>query len=335
MYGILPSFWFEFALIRSKEDISPYDHETSKAAHMGNTKSQRLMGNALAAASMVLWSTSFPATAEILKTWHPLVTAICRLGIGALALLPLMWWQGTLSDVLHAPWKKIFKVGGLSLGLATITLNVGMMYSNPVTAAVIVTMMPPVAFVLAVIAGEQKITLKWTVGITLAVAGGTWASVYENVDSLGFQGGEILLFISVICFAWYSRSMVKHLNMMSTASATALTLFAGTAVSAAVIGVAQATGLVNLYYQPTLISLGLLFWIAGIANGYGMLVWFLAVSRIGVTISSFHQNMVPFYVMLMAVMFGGYVVIHQIFGALLVVSGVLVTQWPFRDQTNK
>ncbi|MBT3557676.1 MAG: DMT family transporter [Rhodospirillales bacterium] len=297
---------------------------------MSQDKSQRLAGNALAAASMVLWSTSFPATDIILQTWHPLATAIGRLGIGALGLLPLMWWQGNISDVIHGPWKKVFRAGGLSLGIATITLNVGMMYSNPVTAAVIVTMMPPIAFLLAVIEGEQRITVKWMVGIGLAVAGGTWASIHEDTGNLGFQGGEILLVVSVTCFAWYSRAVVRHLGMISTASATALTLFAGTLVSGAAIGLAQATGMIELYYEPTLKTFGLLFWIAAVANGYGMLLWFFAVSRIGVTISSFHQNLVPFYVMLMAVLLGGFVVLEQVYGALLVVGGVLVTQWPAR-----
>ncbi len=296
------------------------------------SKPNRLSGNALAMGSMILWSTSFPATDEILQTWHPLVTAMGRLVIGGLALLPFMWWQGNLSDVMHAPWKKLLIVGGIPLSIATVCLNVGMMYSNPVTAAILVTMMPPIAFLLAVVDGEQRVTLKWTFGIALAVTGGVWASVYGDLDDIGFQGGEILLVVAVTCFAWYSRATVKHMKMLSTASITALTLIAGGLIACVIIVTAHLVGLVNLYYVPTPRSVGLMVWIAAISNGCGMLMWLSAVSRIGVTISAFHQNMVPFYVMVMAVALGGLIVMQQVFGALLVIGGVLITQWPFREK---
>lgn len=282
--------------------------------------------------SMILWATSFPVTAELLKTWHPLATTMGRLVIGGLALLPFMWWQGTLSDLRSAPWKKVFIVGGVPVGAATVCLNMGLMYSNPITAAILVTMMPPIAFLLAVIDGEQRVTFRWVLGIGLAVLGGVWASVYGNLEQVGFQGGEIFLIISVTCFAWYSRSTVKHLSMLTTTSLTALTLLAGGLVASVVIIAAHLLGLVDLYYLPTPKSIGLLIWIAVMANGFAMLLWLSAVSRIGVTLSSFHQNVVPFYVMMMAVLFGGFLILHQIFGAIIVIAGVLITQWPVRQK---
>ncbi len=57
-----------------------------------------------------------------------------------------------------------------------------------------------------------------------------------------------------------------------------------------------------------------------------MVLWLGAVSRIGVTIGAFHQNMVPFYVMLTMVILGSPLVLQQVFGAILVIGGVLITQ---------
>lgn len=281
--------------------------------------------------SMILWSSGFPASEELFKTWHPLMTAIGRLIIGGLALLPLMMMPSNRLNFALVPWKKVFYIGGVGLGFSTVCLNVGIMYSNAVTAAILVTMMPPAAFMLAMIDGERRLTLRWALGISMAVAGGIWASLYNEAGTMGFQGGELMIGLAVLSFAWYSRGTVKHFEGMSIVSITTLTLLAGGVVTTAVIVPAQMTGMVDLYFDLSPRPVGLLVWISAIANGFAMLCWLNAVSRIGVTVGAFHQNMVPFYVMLIAVAWGGSIVGQQFLAALVVISGVVVTQWRNAD----
>jgi drug/metabolite transporter (DMT)-like permease len=50
------------------------------------------------------------------------------------------------------------------------------------------------------------------------------------------------------------------------------------------------------------------------------------VSQLGIGISSFHLNAVPFYVMFMLFLLGDRWIWHQAVGALIVISGVILAQ---------
>jgi drug/metabolite transporter (DMT)-like permease len=94
------------------------------------------------------------------------------------------------------------------------------------------------------------------------------------------------------------------------------------AVLAATLGVVPA----RLDLGP--VSLGQLAWLGAVAVCLSMLLWLRAARLIGVTIAAMHQNMVPFYVMAMALAIGGRVETAQLVGGLLVVSGAVLAQWP-------
>jgi drug/metabolite transporter (DMT)-like permease len=63
-----------------------------------------------------------------------------------------------------------------------------------------------------------------------------------------------------------------------------------------------------------------------------MLLWLRAARLIGVTIAAMHQNMVPFYVMAMALAIGGRVETAQLVGGIMVVTGAVLAQWPVRQR---
>ena len=52
---------------------------------------ERTQGNVMAVLAMLLWSTSFPISEELLMRWDALSLAAVRLGGGAL-MLTLMGW---------------------------------------------------------------------------------------------------------------------------------------------------------------------------------------------------------------------------------------------------
>lgn len=290
--------------------------------------SDRLSGNALTLASMVLWATAFPATDILLATWHPLSITAVRLLLGGLGLLALVAAAGRMAEVRGAPVAELMVVGGLILGASTVFLVFGIRYSNPVTASIISTMMPPVAALIGVMAGDERITPLVGGGLILAVAGGIWASLGTHSGTIGLEGGEPLMLLAVILFAWYSRASIRRLPDMSSLAKSALTLTAAGVTTTAASAAAQALGVVDLHLTVDGGSLALIVWIACIANGLSMAFWLEGAKRLGVTIAAVHLNLVPFYVMLMALGLGSRVGLHQIAGAVLVVLGAVLTQMP-------
>jgi len=294
---------------------------------MKNQMSHRLSGNGFAFASMVLWSTALPATEVLLQSWHPLAISVGRLVLGGVALTCALVVMGRTREIRHAPWKDIFYIGGLGLGGATIFLNWGLVFSNPTTAAIILTSMPAVALVFGVIRGEERVSIRLLTGIGLALIGGAWASLSGRADIIGLEGGEFAILLSVIFFVWYSRAAVRRLSMLSATAKSGLTLSMGGVVVGGVVIASQLLGVETVNFETSPISMALILWIACICNGFAMILWLTGVERIGMVITSIHMNMVPFYVMLCVLALGGTVSFGQTSGALLVVIGVVISQW--------
>ena len=76
-------------------------------------------------------------------------------------------------------------------------------------------------------------------------------------------------------------------------------------------------------------SIGPILWAGMFSNGISMALWLAGAAYLGVTVASVHQNLVPFYVMLIALALGGGIAVHQFWGALLlVVASAVATQLP-------
>ncbi len=63
-----------------------------------------------------------------------------------------------------------------------------------------------------------------------------------------------------------------------------------------------------------------------------MPLWFTSARILGITVAAIHTNLAPFYVMLMALAFGGAISGRQVLGAVLVATGALLAQISARHQ---
>ena len=290
--------------------------------------SPRLSGNLTTQAAVVLWATSFPATEALLAGWHPLPLVAVRLAVSALSLTFMMVLAGQARLLLRLPWRDIALVGGLGLGAGTVLLVWGQDYSNPVTVAIIVTTLPLVSAVMGLALGQERVTAMIALGLACAIAGGVLASLPPEGASLDFRGGEILVVGSVVLFTWFSRASVIRLSGLPDLAKTAATLIAATVVVSLASAVAVYSGAVEVRYDLSLPSIGLLVWIGCVANGTSMFLWLVGARKLGVTIAAIHLNAVPFYVILIALVLGGSLFLSQVWGACLVALGALLAQLP-------
>ena len=54
----------------------------------------------------------------------------------------------------------------------------------------------------------------------------------------------------------------------------------------------------------------------------------ISAEKIGVTIAALHINALPFYVVLLGLLFGGTLLMSQVIGAVLVATGAVLAQIP-------
>ena len=288
--------------------------------------SDRITGNLVTLAGMMLWATSFPVTERLLETWHPLLLTPMRIGSAAAVLAVLVLATDGLTPFRGLPWRKILVVGGIGLGIANTFLILGLSYADPVTVAVIATMVPLVSVIMGVLGGRERLTWPVALGIALAIGGGVLVSVKPDAPGPGFRGGELLVVCSIVAWTWFSRVSVQHFAAIPDRTKAASTMFGGTLASGLVATIAVAAGLITPRWEISQDTLPLLAWMGPIAISISMVLWLRGSRLLGVTIAGIHQNMVPFYVILLSLALGGGLILSQLWGAIMVAAGAILAQ---------
>jgi len=166
-----------------------------------------LVGTVCYMLASLFWGMNIPMTAILFRTFDPIFMAPLRVSIGALVLLALVL-------AMHGPRAL---GAGTSLGrMATMTLamagfyilyNLGLRYTNTITAAAIMAGSPVyTALILRVLFRTPLEPGFWVAaGLTLLGAGiAIWGRAGDTGQSLALQGGEPLILLSMVCWAMYS-----------------------------------------------------------------------------------------------------------------------------------
>jgi len=288
--------------------------------------SPRLQGNLLAVLSMLLWATSFPITDVLLNTLDPLSLALVRLSGAGLVLALLVMIRMRSCTWQNWPLKDALLTGALGIGIGTALMNFGIRYSNPINVAVIATTVPVVSIIMGVLRGEERITLKVAIAICLSLAGGVLVSASSLQTQAGFEGGELLMITAVILWTWYSRVSVTRLLVIPALPRVMLGMIAGGMALLPIIAIVHWGGLAELSFSSTSTDLLFVTWLCVFAVGAGMVYWMMSAERIGVTVAAIHINVVPFYVLILMLLFGGSLLLAQVAGAMLVATGVVIAQ---------
>ena len=164
------------------------------------------------------------------------------------------------------------------------------------------------------------------VGIVLAIVGGSLATVADAGGPAGPHGGELLVLASMVLWIWYSRAALRRLAGYGDLALSGLTFAAGAIIAALVVAVALPMGLAEAKVSLAAPEFAALLWMSMIAIGLSVPLWFTCSRLLGITIAAIHTNLAPFYVMLIALALGGAISLHQVMGAALVASGVLLAQ---------
>jgi drug/metabolite transporter (DMT)-like permease len=105
-----------------------------------------------------------------------------------------------------------------------------------------------------------------------------------------------------------------------------LGMIAGGMALLPIIAIVHWGGLAELSFSSTSTDLLFVTWLCVFAVGAGMVYWMMSAERIGVTVAAIHINVVPFYVLILMLLFGGSLLLAQVAGAMLVATGVVIAQ---------
>ena len=287
---------------------------------------RRLQGNSCGLAYGVLWSTGFPVTYLLLEAWDPYTLAAVRIGLAGLLLALAAYLVGQRYLWRTWPWRRAVRIGGIGVGIATVMLTLGVKYSNPVNAAVLSTTLPLVSAVMGVALKEEKINLRLAMGIVIAVFGGILIVLSAAEQEFGWRGGEAFVMISVVAWAWFSRTSTAKLSMIPPYPRAVIAMLSGALVLIPVTVLLNFIGLSEIAWSIEGWNLIWILWLCPIAAGVSLVFWLRSAELLGVTVAAIHINLVPFYVIVIAFFSGGGLSSYQIIGACLVVTGAVITQ---------
>ena len=291
-----------------------------------DNKTTIVKSNFLCVFSILLFATGFPAAEYLLKDWD-VVSVITARNVFSFILIFIIWlFIEGIQKVKSAKWLKGFLIGLSGFGIGAFLILMLQSLTTPVIAALAVATMPVFAVSLEMLLDGRKMTLWFFFGVVLVLLGGYIASGASlREDNVGIAA--LIGIIGVALFAWGSRATVKSLPGMSNLCQTAVTSFGMAGLSIFLYFVCSVFfDLTNATSIITIEHLGLVLIYAWLGLGISQIFWIKAVSQLGIGLASFHLNAVPFYVMFMLFLLGDSWIWYQAFGALIVISGVILAQ---------
>ena len=291
------------------------------------TKTQKLLGNFAFFIGVTIWSTMFPATEYLLINWDPVAITFVRMGGGALVLLVAFTLLEDVSSTLQAaPWGKIFLLGIIGVSASTLLFAWGIKLSSAIAAALIATTGPIVATLITRFVYSEPLRKGIVLAVLLAVSGGICAVVGSGNRFDQFKGGEFLVLMAMSLWVWYSYNCQRWLPDFPQIGIAALTVTAGALGFATYVGVAEFSGFDDIRFGTSIHEWMILGWLSIGPASTSIFLWHFGVSRIGVTIGSMYQNLVPIVVVLISIFLGQYPTMIHLVAGVLIISGVLYTQ---------
>jgi drug/metabolite transporter (DMT)-like permease len=306
---------------------------SSKADLLIPPRPGALTSNLTCFAAMVMWSFAFPIAEFMLASWGTVTLVLTRQLIGVATLFACWLWLDGFARIRAADWRGGLHVGGIGFGLGSITFLVGQHMSDAVTPAIAASMMPIIGALLEVTLDGRRLKPRLLGGILLALLGGLLATG-TRIDEGNFGWGSMLCLFSVVLFAWATRATNHRFRSLSFVGQTTLTLSGSLIVVTLVYLLMRllqipGTGVGVLDAQ----HLGLLVFSSVASLALAQFMWIRGAAGLGILLASLHMNAVPFYVMVIVVLFlGESWNWGQAAGAALVAAGVLLAQSATRRQ---
>jgi len=306
---------------------------SSNADFLSSPRPGVVASNGLCFSAMIMWSFAFPIAEFMLVSWGTVALVMARQLIAVSALFACWLWVDGQAKIRNANWLGGLRIGGVGFGFGSIAFLVGQDMSDAVTPAIAASMMPIVGALLEVTLDGRRMRPRLLFGIVFALMGGLLA-IGTRMNEGNFGWGSLLCLFSVVLFAWATRATNKNLGKLSFVGQTTITL------SGSLVVVLTVYLLMRLFNVPGT-NLGLLdsnhillLVFSSVASlALAQFMWIRGAAGLGIMLASLHMNAVPFYVMVVVVLFLGEAWNWwQAAGAALVAVGVLLAQSASRRQ---
>lgn len=283
----------------------------------------------LVTASAFFWGTNFVLAGPVLVDLSPLWAAAVRFALGALLMLGFARWRGEdLAGPARSHAGVFLLLGAVGIGAFNLLFFSALQHTSAVNAALIMATNPLLTTLLAaVMLGERASTRQLAgiplalVGVAVVVSGGDLHRLADMHDARG----DLLMLGANFAWAFYNVLSRRYLPSGSAIANTSLLMSAGAVL---LLLVAISSG--GLPHMPGLkASLALTMMVVG-GTVLAYLFWNTGIARLGAGHTALFLNLVPVFAMLVSIISGVLPTLPQLFGGVLVISGISLSMLPKR-----
>ncbi len=278
---------------------------------------------------VLIWGANFSFMKMALEEIPELSFAGLRFTLAAIILLGVLWWREGSIGIPREAWWTLIWMGVLSNTLYQVCFMYGLTHTSVANASLIIATTPLIVSLMGAVTGIEALRRPVVMGGLMGFGGvalilaGKGAAV-----GVGQLGGDLAIFGATVCWAVFTLGVRALKLPISTLRLTALTMLTG-APGLLLLG---GEGLLDLDWggltSRAWIGVGYATFLA-IVVAY--ILWNNAVRVVGSGRTSIFNSMIPLVAMLVAwPLLGEHPRPVQIGGAVLIVSGVLLSRRPTR-----
>lgn len=281
----------------------------------------------------LFWGGMIPLTKYQLERWDPYFLVAAR----SLGAAPLLWLMMQFTDRSRAApssvprWKQ-WTFGVLGNGGFAVFYTLGVQFSDPILAAIVTATAPALAAVTDRVFFRLPFNRLMVPGLIASAVGCALASVSpgSGTGGIAFGGGELLILLSTICWAWYSTVAQRWCPDWSQVRITFVTMAtSGTAMTVLYL-VLGATG--HVAFPPALPERAIeglsLLWYIVTVMVLGVVLWNAGVRAVGVVTASLYINLTPLVAIgILVALQGAQPTMLQLIGGALVLVGIVYSEW--------
>lgn len=279
----------------------------------------------------ILAGASVVATRAVINEVPPLSLAVLRFGQGGLILALCLWfWAPGMLRVRRQDVQLLTLLAILLYAIFPFFLNTGLRWTEASRGSLMLATIPVWTAILAHTAGREQLSGRQGVGLVLSMVGVGIAVASRGLDWQGDSlaiAGDGLILLAAVCGAAYSVLAKRAFVNYSALTITAYGMLIGTAI---LLPAALLEGLATVRLGGQTLVLVLFLGILG-----GALMWWLfayALGQMTPTQAIVYINLNPLTAMILAVvLLDERLTAPVIIGFVVVLSGVLLVNWPQRS----
>lgn len=271
------------------------------------------------------WGLNFHFAKQMLSEASFLEAGFWRYTLGILALLGVSIKSlPKLSTFLLAP-KGLLLVGIIGLFCFNMLFFLGLQYTSPVNASLIVSLNPAMTIMFSYFLLNTKITKFEIIGMLISFIGVIILLTKFDINrllQLEFSKGDILIFLANLIFALQNIWVKKYAPAFSTIHFTVFT----NAICwfCFLLVLPLATPSISFQHSTD-------FWISAfgigcIGTGLAYFLWNKGVSAIGPSKAGIFMNFVPLSTALSAILLQQQLYQYHLISGVIILTGIIITQ---------